>query len=334
MSKRILPGFVCLALATGILAGCGSTQTRNPDQQVSQGMMSQDLGAQKPAPKGGGELGAAANGFESGPPELGPTSLPPSADVGNEGDGANPASETLQLVIKQAEIRLLVKDTDNAIDRLTQAAADAGGYIISNRVWFETAEGENYKYATYTIRVPADQFENTLRRLRSLAVRVQDETASGQDVTDEYVDLESQLRNLQATQERIREFLAKAQTVEEALRVNDQLAAVEAQIEKVQGRMRYLSDRAAFSSIAINLNPEIPEVTPTPTSPPTPTPTPTQTPTSEPWSPGHTFEGASHVLITILQGLVEAGIWIGIVVLPLAIPWIILFLIVRRFFRK
>jgi hypothetical protein len=322
MSTRLLSGLIFLTLAAGLLTGCGGAQTQNPEQGISPGSNLLGLVAQQPAQREGGQVDAVSNAGESKAPELFPTSLPPSADIGGS-DNQNPQAETIQLIIKQGEIRLLVKDTDNAIDRLMQVAADAGGYIISNRIWYEAAQGENYKYATYTLGVPVDQFENTLRRLRSLAVRVMDETANGQDVTDEYVDLESQLRNLESTRDRIREFLDKAQTVEEALRVNDQLAAVEAQVEQVQGRMRYLSGRAAFSSITVHLNPQIPEVTPTPTA------TPTPSPTHEPWSPGHTFEGASQVLITILQGLVEAGIWIGIVVLPLAAPWIILLLIIR-----
>ncbi|HPD42084.1 MAG TPA: DUF4349 domain-containing protein, partial [Anaerolineae bacterium] len=91
---------------------------------------------------------------------------------------------------------------------------------------------------------------------------------SGQDVTDEYVDLQSRLGNLEATRDRIRTFLDQAQTVDEALRVNEQLAAVEAQIEQVKGRMVYLRERSAYSTITVQLDPELPsapEVTPVPT---------------------------------------------------------------------
>jgi len=220
-----------------------------------------------------------------------------------------------RLIIKNAELELLVADTDVTIDLITQVAADSAGYIISSRVWYEEWLKENYKYATITIGVPVDQFEPAMRRLRSLALRVVDESASGQDVTDEYVDLQSRVDNLKATRDRIREFLEQAETVEESLRINEELTAVEDQIEQVQGRMNYLFDRAAYSTITIQVKPELPPVTPTPT--PTPTPAPTPTP---PWSPGQTVERAGRTLGSILRALTEIAIWLIIVVAPLVGP--------------
>jgi hypothetical protein len=139
-------------------------------------------------------------------------------------------------------------------------------------------------------------------------------------VTDEYVDLKSRLTNLEATRDRIREFLEQATTVEEALKVNEQLSNVEAQIEQVQGRMNYLFDRASYSTITVYLEPEIPPLTPTPTFTPTPTPTP------RPWNPGETFQDATSAMATILRVLVDALIWlliifVPLVVLPLALLW-------------
>ena len=109
-----------------------------------------------------------------------------------------------------------------------------------------------------------------MRRLRGLAVQVLDENATGEDVTDQYVDLQSQLVNLEATRARIQEFLQDAKSVDEALRVNQELANIEAQIEQIKGRMNYLTDRSAYSTITINLEPEFPVLTPTPTSTPHP----------------------------------------------------------------
>jgi hypothetical protein len=231
-----------------------------------------------------------------------------------------------RLIVKNAELKLLVADTDVTIDRVTQVAADCAGYIISSRIWYEQQQEESYKYATVTLGVPVDQFERAMRRLRNLAVRVVDETASGQDVTDEYVDLQSRLDNLKATRDRIRQFLDQAQSVEESLRVNEQLAAIEEQIEQVQGRMNYLFDRAAYSTITIQIDPELPPVTPMPT--PTPTPTPTPAP---PWSPSQTVQQAGHTLGSILRVLTELGIWVAIVVVPLlGPPALIIWAIQRR----
>jgi hypothetical protein len=229
--------------------------------------------------------------------------------------GAMPARRE-RLIIKNGEMTLLVQDTDTTIDRLTQVVGDLGGYIISSRVWYQERLGDEYKYATVTLAVPAEEFEHALRRLRGLAIIVTDESASGQDVTDEFVDLESRLRNLQATRDRIREFLDRANTVEEALEVNKELAAVEDEIEQVQGRMNYLVDRASFSTITVHIEPDVPVLTPTPTPTPTVTPTPTATPTPTPWTASRTASRASNALRTTSRTLAQIVIWLVIAVLP------------------
>lgn len=258
-----------------------------------------------------------------------PTQAPMATPVANLPSGSHTSvrpSQPNRLIVKNAELRLLVADTDVAIDRVTQIVADTGGYIISSRIRYNEWMEKNYKYASITLGVPVDQFELAMRRLRSLALRVEDETASGQDVTDEYVDLQSRLGNLKATRDRIREFLDQARTVEESLKVNEQLSAIEEQIEQVQGRMNYLFDRAAYSTITVQIDPELPQPTPAPT--PTSTPTPTPIP---PWTPTQTIEQASYTLGSILRALTEIAIWLIIVVAPLlAPPALIVWAVQRR----
>ncbi len=234
-----------------------------------------------------------------------------------------------RMIIKNAEMQTTVEDTDVALDLVTQVVGDTGGYIISSRVWFQDWLGESYKYASVTLGVPVDRFELAMRRLRGLALSVDDERAAGQDVTDEYVDLDSRLGNLEATRDRIREFLDQATTVEESLRVNEELAKVEAEIETVKGRMNYLGDRSAFSTITIQLNPALP---PAPT--PEPTPSPTPTPAPEPWSAAAVAADASKTLVSALQILAEVLIWFGIAVLPLALPVVGLLIGGRYVFKR
>jgi hypothetical protein len=232
-----------------------------------------------------------------------------------------------RLIVKNADLQLTVENTDVAIDRLTQIVGDVGGYIVSSRVWYQSWLDVDYKYASVTLGVPVDEFESAMRRLRDIALTVDDERAGGQDVTDEYVDLESRLRNLEATRDRIRTFLDQAKTVEEALKVNEELKAVEAEIEAVQGRMNYLFDRSSYSTITVELSPELPDL-----PAPTPTPTPTPTPAPEPWSAGRVAENAGQTFTAILRVLAELVIWFSIVVLPFVLPPIALFVFIRRFF--
>jgi hypothetical protein len=141
-------------------------------------------------------------------------------------------------------------------------------------------------------------------------------------VSQEYVDLQSRLTNLEATAARIREFLDKATKVADALEVNQQLSDIEGQIEQVKGRMQFLKDRSAFSTIALTLNPQVP------------TPTPYPTPTPVVWQPGKTVEAASDTLGSLLRGLIDTVLYLGIVLLPFAIPVLALIAIVVYFRRR
>lgn len=218
-------------------------------------------------------------------------------------------------IIKDGELNLVVDELVRAIDRVTKIATDAGGYLLSSEL---STQGDA-KTATVKVGVPSEAFEDVMRQLRGSALKVNWERATGSDVTAEYVDLQSQLTNLQATQARLREFLNRAQTVEEALRVNAELSKIEGEIETIQGRLNYLGNRSAYSSITLYLE----QIMPTPTVTPTPsiTPTPTATATATPivWNPGETFEGARVSLQYVLRSVGDVVIWAGVVCLPLAL---------------
>lgn len=204
-----------------------------------------------------------------------------------------------RMIIKDALVDLLVEDTERSINDVTQLAATQGGYIISARSWYVGP----LKYANLRLGVPSANFERTLNFLRDLAVQVQNETTSGQDVSSEYNDLQIRLENLEATAARVRAFLDNAKTVEESLRINSTLSDLERQINQIKGQMKFYEGRAAYSTIEVNLNPLVP--TPTVTATPTITPTPTVTPTPTPWSPGATARIAARQSVGIWQEIVD-----------------------------
>ncbi len=270
--------------------------------------------------------------------------MAPPMDDGADSDHSNSgASEmalldfgysTSRMIIKNAEISLLVEDSDTAIDRTTQIVDDVGGYIISSRVWYQDWGSESYKYSTITIGVPVEEFERTLRRLRDIAVKVTDENAYGEDVSEEYVDLESELTNLEAIRDRIKTFLDRATTVEEALEVNRELSQIEGQIEEIRGRMNYLEDRAAFSTITITITPDLQELIPTPTLTPTVTNTPKPTMTPTPWDASKTVVTAKRTLTQTYHGLFEVAIWIGVYLIPTLGPPVLIILLIWFFWKK
>ena len=230
-----------------------------------------------------------------------------------------------QLVIKDAEIALLVQDSPQALEQVTALTGQEGGYIISSQTWYQ----DGYLYATVRLGIPSLRFETALNTLRRIGIQVLKENAQGQDVTDQYIDLQSRLTNLEATAARVRDFLKDAKTIEDSLRINQQLAELEDQINQVKGQMHFVEGRTAYSTVTINLVPQYP--TPTPTMTPTAMPTPTATP---PWNPGSTFGKASGVLSKQFQAFVDGAIWIGVVIGPWALLIAVAYLALRGFFRK
>lgn len=209
-----------------------------------------------------------------------------------------------RLIIKNGELTIMVVDTDTAVATATQLTADLGGYIISQQI-YDVQMG--YSAANMRLAVPVTQFENALNQLRQLG-EVTNDFAGGEDVTDEFVDLGSRLDNLLATRDRLRSFLDSAETVEEALLINEELKVVEEEIAIIEGRRNFLSDRAAFSTIDLSLQPILP----------TPTPSPIPTPAS--WQPGNTAQLAMVNLQESAQQTADFSIYYGIV----CGPWLLL----------
>jgi Domain of unknown function (DUF4349) len=288
---------IALGLLAAVLAACGGPAAQAPVTEVMVAAMATGAPAatQAPAPElieapvAAEAVATAAPGEVEAPSAAGQLAFAPAGS---------------RLVIKDGEVELLVNDTDRAIQQVTQLAADYNGYIISSQVWF----ADGFKYASLRLGIPSANFETALNLLRGMGLKVLRESASGQDVSAEYVDLQSRLTNLEATAARVREFLAAAKTVDESLRISRQLAELEGQIEQVKGQLRYYEGRAAFSTLTVYLTPDFP--TPTPTATPTNTPTPTPTPA---WNPGETFDDASGTLVGMTHSTVNSLIWLGVV---------------------
>lgn len=218
--------------------------------------------------------------------------------LGNVAQGANAQVTQERLIIRTANMSLLVTDTEEAMATISRMAEENGGWVVNSSVF---QFNETAKTGNITIRVPSSGFNSALEALRSLAVEVEHESTSGQDVTEEFVDLSARLENLEATAERVRSFLDDAETVEEALAVNQELSRLESEIEAMKGRLQFLSQSASFSTITVDLTPDIVAQPIEPTG----------------WRPALVFRNAVDSLVDALQGVAEFGIWVAIYVLPL-----------------
>ncbi len=288
--RRISLG-VMLVLVLALVAACGARSSQQVATEPSADGAPFAGVAPAAPPPGPGEADEARGAADE---EL-PTPLP---EVDASGTPVPPGQRKL---VKNGEMRLVVADLLQAIGRASSTALELGGYVLSTE---SSAEGVA-KTATVKVGVPSDSFETAMEQLRGLAQTVRWERSSGTDVTAEYVDLESQLTNLRATQARLRQFLDEAATVEEALLVNTELTRIEGEIEMIVGRMNYLRDRTAYSIITLYLEQDAP--------PPTITPTPTPIV----WRPAETFDRAQISLQYVMRGLGDFAIWAAVVCLPL-----------------
>ncbi len=209
-----------------------------------------------------------------------------------------------RLVIRTATQSMVVERVDVAEARIRQIAAERGGYVLSS----QSSGEEEARSATITIKVPAERFDETLATLGGLAQQIDSQQIEGQDVTDEFVDLESRLRNLRALEARLLTFLEEARNVEDSLRVSQELSNTQGEIERVQGRITYLRESAALATITVSLRSVV---------------VPSLATTSAEWSPLRTARGALSGVITFGQELITLAIVVA-VWLPVWGPMVLL----------
>ncbi len=157
--------------------------------------------------------------------------------------------DTDRMIVRTANMQLVVDDVPVALDRIAEFAQGFGGYVVSSNRW---GEAENLA-GNIAIRVPAENFDRVMRSLRGLAVEVTSESTSSKDVTEEYIDLSAKLHNLEATEEQLLRLMEKAEKVEDILSVQRELFRTRGEIEQTQGRIQYLERTSDTSLIEVYL---------------------------------------------------------------------------------
>ena len=243
------------------------------------------------------------------------------SDVANQVQPASLQQSSVQdrLIIRTGNLALIVVDTEETVDEIGRLVAAVDGWVVNSNI----ALAGDFKTGTVTVRVPAENFDTLVSGVKELAVEVELESSNSQDVTEEFVDLEARLGNLEATADRVRNFLDEARNVEEALAVNQELSRLESEIEVIKGRMKFLSESAAFSTLTVHLTPD--ELA--------------QPIEIAGWRPAGVAKSAFEALITVLKGLVDLLIQGIIFCLPLAIivgvpAYFLLRFIYRRWGRR
>lgn len=214
---------------------------------------------------GGGAQSAGGAGGESGGTEEArdlPSSAAPEAETPTSGGSSAPSADSADVsgaeegdfdrkVIKTAELGIRSRDVRGSAADAQQVASRFGGSVLSSRVG---RDGGSVT-ADLVLSVPSSEFQEALDELRGLGVEVTTDSVSGEDVTEEFVDLESRERNLLAAEESLVRLYEESESVNDTLRVQRELTAVRGEIEQVQGRIKYLEQRAASSQINLSIRP-------------------------------------------------------------------------------
>lgn len=221
---------------------------------------------------------------------------------------------TSRLVIRTGIIHMVVKDIGVSVKSIIQYAENKGGWVVSSGV----TEREEIPSGSIAVRVPAEIFDEAMAYFKGLAEKVSYEGTQGQDVTEEYTDLQSRLRNLEATESQLLKIMERSGTIPDVLAVQRELTTVRSQIEQTKGRIQYLERSAEMSTISINLalSEELLPI-----------------PSAEKWRPVYVIKRAWSSLLGSLRGISYFLIWIGIY----AIIWVPLGIIVwqvRKFWKR
>jgi hypothetical protein len=296
MKKRSTALFSLLALAAILLAACGAAAQSSDAYLVEERAVMPE-----------GEM--AAPSFAEAPSALGEDS-----GGGVVANDAIVAQTAERLVIKNANLSIVVDDPEQRMNEITAMAERMGGFVVSSNLYKTSLyDGTEVPAAYITVRVPVDKFLTALDQIREGAVDIPSDTQSGQDVTAEYTDLQSRLRNLENAEELLRQIMDEARDTEDVLNAFNQLNYITEQIEVLKGQIKYYEESAALSAITVDIvaNAAVQPIK------------------VGPWDITGVAKEAIESLVKALQGIAEALVWLALYVLPIVLiigipAWLIL----------
>ena len=210
-----------------------------------------------------------------------------------------------RIVIKNANLTIAVEDPAVSVKTIRIMAEEMGGFVVTSNVYRTTlSSGAEVPRASITVRIPAERLNEAMDRIKSETDQpVMDETVNSQDVTEDYTDQQSRLRNLETAEAQLQEIMKDAYKTDEVLSVYQQLTQVREQIEVTKGRIQYYEQSAALSSIAVELlaNAAV------------------QPLTVGGWQPSGIARQALQSLINVLQVLGNVLIYLVLLVLPVLV---------------
>lgn len=176
-------------------------------------------------------------------PSLPRTPIPPSSAIPG-----------VRQIIRTAHVNLAVDNFDAAARRLVAIAEGAGGFVTSSS---SSQSGEKPE-GTFVLRVPASRFSAVLEEIERMGT-VEVRRVGGQDVSEEFVDLQSRVRNLERHEQQLLSFMDRATKVSDLLSIEHELARVRGEIEMLTGRLRYLGNQVDLATLEVVIRQKSPK---------------------------------------------------------------------------
>ena len=274
LAKRLV---LLPALLAVVLAACSAATSSPTGVRTLIG----DGGTTAADAKSGFAVGASA-------PAIGPGTT----EQGLKGNGVPvpQAFDPDRALILTASIAMRANDPWAISDKAQQIATALGGDVMG----LSQGGRSDDRTANLVLRVPADRFNEALRQLRGLDAEVVSSNVDGKDVTEQFVDLKARLAAKQSEEARYLALLARADKIDDILKIDQALANVRTQVEQLTGQINGIANRTKFSTITVSITPVAPVI---PTDP-------------KAWDPSRTITAALATLALLLRGVADLAIWL------------------------
>jgi hypothetical protein len=156
-----------------------------------------------------------------------------------------------RMVIYSANLTIRVVSFKDTLKLVKQHLTSANGYIVESNS-YSNGDGESLE-GMITVRIPQGTFDSFLQSVEKESTKIVDRSITGQDVTEEFVDLESRLKSKQVVEKRLLDFMEKAEKTEDLLKISTDLATVQGEIEQIKGRMNYLNNKIDMATVTIHV---------------------------------------------------------------------------------
>lgn len=227
---------------------------------------------------------------------------------------ATSTSADQRLVVQNSNLSLLVKDVRQSGDSVLSFAKQSGGFMVSTSYSRPTES----PFATITVRIPTTHFDQAMEYLRSLAIKVTNENLVGEDVTEQYIDIDERIRTYERTKQKFESILDSAITTQELLNVQRELINIQTQIDNLKGQKQALEQNVALTKITVFLSTDELALPYTP---------------DKTFRPDVVFKLAVRSLLNSLRIIGEGAIWV-VVYAIIWVPALLIYLGIRKWRQR